>query len=66
MSRAPLTAAEIVNHPEFKTVTWNLKPSAKGEVNVAEGRGGPIKIAYEVHGTGPLHLVVHVPFSSSS
>lgn len=66
MSRAPLTAAEIVHHPEFATVTWDLKPSAKGEINVAEGRGGPIKIAYEVHGTGPLHLVVHAPLLSSS
>jgi len=59
--RAPLTAAELIEHPEFQTVTWDLKPSAKGDVNVAVGRGGPIKIAYEVHGNGPIHLVVHCP-----
>ena len=25
---------------------------------VAAGRGGPIKVAYEVHGNGPIHLMV--------
>ncbi|KAI9816458.1 MAG: hypothetical protein M1827_001590 [Pycnora praestabilis] len=56
-TRAPLTAAELVQHPEFEHVTWDLKPAQKGKVEVAKGRGGPFDIAYEVHGTGPLHLV---------
>ena len=53
-----LTAAEVVEHPAFNTVIWDLKPTKKGRCAVAHGRGGPIEIAYEIHGTGPIHLVV--------
>ena len=53
-----LTAAEIVAHPAFNTVIWPLKPNDKGTCAVAHGRGGPIDIAYEIHGTGPIRLVV--------
>lgn len=56
---APLTAAELIAHPEFKNVTWDLPPTKKGKAAVAEGRGGPIQIAYEVHGRGPKCLVVY-------
>ena len=56
--RAPLTAAEIVQHPEYEHVTWDLTPSKKGKVAVANGRGGPVNIAYEVHGRGSIHIVV--------
>lgn len=54
----PLTAAEVVEHPAFSTVIWDLKPTKKGRCAVAHGRGGPIDIAYEIHGTGPVRLVV--------
>ena len=54
----PLTAAEIVEHPAFNTVKWQLKPTKKGKCPAARGRGGPFEIAYEIHGTGPIHLVV--------
>lgn len=47
-----------MNHSEFEHVTWALKPAKKGKVAVAKGRGGPIQISYEVHGTGPVKLVV--------
>ena len=57
-SRPPLTAAELVVHPAFKTVTWDLLPTKYGKVPVAQGRGGPIRISYEVHGTGNICLVV--------
>ena len=57
--RAPLTAAELSRHPEFDQVVWDLKPAKKGKVTVAEGRwGGPININYEIHGNGPVLLVV--------
>lgn len=56
--RPPLTAAELLKHPEYEHVTWDLKPAQKGKVAVAEGRGGPIQISYEVHGNGPTKLVV--------
>ena len=53
-----LTAKEILAHPEFGKVPWEGKPTKEGFVDVANGRGGPISIAYEVHGTGPNKLVV--------
>ena len=55
---APLTAAELIAHPEYKNVTWDLPPTKKGKVAVADGRGGPVQLAYEVHGRGPKCLVV--------
>jgi len=34
------------------------QPTLKGKAAVAKNRsGGPIQLAYEVHGTGPIHLV---------
>ena len=56
--RSPLSAVDIVTHPEFEHVTWPLKPAEKGKFAVAKGRGGPIQISYEIHGTGPMKLVV--------
>ena len=53
-----LTAEEIVKHPEFEHVVWDLKPAKKGKAVVAEERGGPIRIAYEIHGNGSTKLVV--------
>ncbi|KAF6222721.1 hypothetical protein HO133_000768 [Letharia lupina] len=54
----PLSAAELVKHPEFQHVTWALDPAKKGKIAVAEGRGGPIQISYQIHGNGPTKLVV--------
>ena len=54
----PLTAAEVVQHPGFEHVIWNLPPTKKAKFGVAKGRGGPLNIAYEVHGKGPVHVVV--------
>ena len=54
----PLTAAEVRSHPEFPHVLWDLKPSKKGTARVAKNRGGPINIAYEIHGHGKIRLVV--------
>lgn len=53
----PLTAAEILAHPEYPHTQWDLKPTSAGRVEVAAGRGGPFKLAYEVHGHGPRHIV---------
>ena len=43
-------------------MTWPLKPAEKGKVAVAKRRGGPIQISYEIHGTGPMKLVVGLQF----
>jgi hypothetical protein len=56
--RPPLTVAEIVRHPEFKNAIWNLPATRHGRASVAQGRGGPLEIAYEIHGQGQVKLVV--------
>lgn len=56
----PLTIEEILAHPAFPTVLEFHTPDRQGNAPVAIDRaGGPMAIAYEVHGTGPVHLVVH-------
>lgn len=55
---APLTIEELLEHPEYNHTVWHLKPEKQGKVAVANDRGGPINIAYEVHGHGDRHLVV--------
>lgn len=57
-SRAPLTVAEILKHSQFGHTTLDLQARSKGKVQVAKGRGGPLNIAYEVHGNGPRHMIV--------
>lgn len=54
----PLTAAEVLAHPEYPHTHWDLKPDQKDKVEVAKGRGGPLKIAYEIHGHGPSRIIV--------
>jgi hypothetical protein len=54
----PLTAAEVQAHPEFPYITWDLKPQSKGTLPVAKNRGGPLDIAWEVHGEGENKMVV--------
>nr|POE88340.1 hypothetical protein CFP56_11569 [Quercus suber] len=53
-----LTADELQAHPEYPHVNWDLTAERKGRVEVAKGRGGPLKISYEVHGRGSKKLVV--------
>jgi hypothetical protein len=55
----PLKAAEIISHPAFDTVEWNLPPTKEGYAEIAKGRaGGPFKLYYEIHGQGGVKLVV--------
>jgi len=54
----PLTAVEIQSHPEYPHAYWDLKATKKDAIDVAGGRGGPLKLAYEVHGHGPRKMVV--------
>jgi hypothetical protein len=59
------TVAETLNHPSFPTAIWNLSPTRSGTLPVAEGRGGPLNISWEVHGSGPVKLLVgHVSIIS--
>jgi hypothetical protein len=63
---APMTAEQLQQHPEYKHTVWDLNPSKKGKVPVANGRGGPINLAYQVHGSGDRHLVVSLLYIWSS
>ena len=53
-----LNINEIQEHPEYPHVNWVLAPRVKAKLDVAEGRGGPFKISYEIHGHGPKKLIV--------
>ena len=56
----PLTASELQAHPAWKAgLKWHLPPTKEGKCEVAKGRsGGPLKLHYEIHGTGPTKIVV--------
>ena len=58
MVRSPLTVAELLDHPLFGRTSLELEPRDRGKVAVAQNRGGPLFISYEIHGNGPRHLVV--------
>lgn len=49
---------ETLKHPAYPGTIWNLLPHQKGKLAAAKGRGGPFNIAWEVHGTGPIKIVV--------
>ena len=53
----PLTAAQVQKHPEYPHVQWDLKPDKREKIDVAAGRGGPFKLAYELHGHGPNKII---------
>jgi len=56
-----LPLEEVRVHPAWSTVIELQTPNRQGATLVAKNRsGGPINIAYEVHGTGPIHLVVRI------
>lgn len=52
-----MNVEELQKHPEFPHTIWDLKPEKQGKAAVAKDRGGPLDIAYEVHGHGDRHLV---------
>ena len=53
-----LSVEQVKAHPEFPYTNWDLKPEKKERIDVASGRGGPFKIAYELHGKGTKNIVV--------
>ncbi|CCF37210.1 hypothetical protein CH063_08602, partial [Colletotrichum higginsianum] len=59
MSRTPVfpSAEETMKHPSYPSVIWNLEPDRKGKCPVAQGRGGPLNIAWEIHGHGPSKII---------
>lgn len=51
------TVAETLKHPAFPTAIWRLEPDREGLAPVAEGRGGPFNISWQIHGAGPIKLI---------
>ncbi|KAI0517096.1 Alpha/Beta hydrolase protein [Xylaria bambusicola] len=49
---------EVVKTDAFPTAVWQLEPHRDGMLPVAAGRGGPFNIHWEVHGEGPVKLVL--------
>ncbi|KAI2604342.1 alpha/beta-hydrolase [Hypoxylon fragiforme] len=49
---------EVANSPAFPTALWQLEPHQTGLLPVATARGGPFKISWEVHGDGPIKLIL--------
>ncbi|KAI2463488.1 alpha/beta-hydrolase [Annulohypoxylon bovei var. microspora] len=49
---------DVAKSPAFPTAMWQLEPHQAGLLPVAIGRGGPIDISWEVHGDGPVKLIL--------
>ncbi|KAI0536086.1 Alpha/Beta hydrolase protein [Xylaria digitata] len=49
---------EVVKTDAFPTAIWQLEPHREGMLPVAAGRGGPLNIHWEIHGDGPIRLVL--------
>ncbi|OTB02930.1 hypothetical protein M426DRAFT_322175 [Hypoxylon sp. CI-4A] len=52
------SAEDVVKNPAFPTAMWQLEPHQSGVLPVAAGRGGPFNVAWEVHGDGPIKLIL--------
>lgn len=52
------TVADTLRHPAYPSAVWDLEPTRSGLLPVAEGRGGPFNIHWEVHGEGPIQLAL--------
>ncbi|KAH7018379.1 Alpha/Beta hydrolase protein [Microdochium trichocladiopsis] len=50
--------AEIRKSPAFHTAIWDLVPHQSGLLPVAKDRGGVLKVAWEVHGEGPIKVLL--------
>ncbi|KAI0378813.1 alpha/beta-hydrolase [Hypomontagnella monticulosa] len=49
---------QVSKSPAFPTAIWKLQPHQSGLLPVAANRGGPLKISWEVHGEGPIKLIL--------
>ncbi|KAM5355207.1 hypothetical protein ACJ41O_001853 [Fusarium nematophilum] len=56
--RAFPSAEETLKHPAYPGTVWALEPHQKGKLAAAKDRGGPVGIAWEIHGDGPIKLVL--------
>ncbi|KAK8069469.1 hypothetical protein PG994_006085 [Apiospora phragmitis] len=52
------TIAQITRHPAFETAVWKLRPHQSGLLPVGATRGGPYNISWEIHGNGPIKVML--------
>ncbi|KAI5467576.1 Alpha/Beta hydrolase protein [Mariannaea sp. PMI_226] len=52
------SAEETIKHEAYPGTLWALEPHSHGKLDVAKGRGGPVGIAWEIHGSGPTKLAL--------
>lgn len=50
----------VPKSPAFPTAIWRLQPHQYGLLPVAAERGGPLNISWEIHGEGPIKLIVSI------
>ncbi|OAA62251.1 glycylpeptide N-tetradecanoyltransferase [Cordyceps fumosorosea ARSEF 2679] len=62
--RAP-SLDETLNHPAFPGAKWSLIPDSQGKATVAKDRSGPIDIAWQIHGHGPVKIVLIMGLAAS-
>lgn len=58
------TVRETHRHLPCPDAIWNLQPTRHGLLPVATRRGGPLKISWEIHGEGPIQIVVRAESTS--
>ncbi|KAI0390607.1 Alpha/Beta hydrolase protein [Xylariaceae sp. FL0594] len=60
MTRVPTfpSCNEVTKSEAFPTAIWRLDPEKEGMLAVAAGRGGPFNLHWEVHGHGPVKLIL--------
>jgi hypothetical protein len=49
---------ETAMHPAYPTAIWQFEPHQKGKLATTLLRGSPVNIAWEIHGDGPIKLMV--------
>ncbi|KAK7931606.1 glycylpeptide N-tetradecanoyltransferase [Apiospora marii] len=52
------TVAQITRHPAFETAVWKLRPHQSGLLPVGATRGGPHNVSWEIHGNGPIKMML--------
>lgn len=56
-----MTSEELKEHPEYPHLIWPLKAKVESKLTVGANpprRGGPVNIYYQLHGNGPLKIVL--------
>ncbi|KAM3539746.1 hypothetical protein ARSEF1564_007319 [Beauveria bassiana] len=56
---------ETLNHPAYPGAKWDLIPDSQGKASVAKDRSGPIDIAWQIHGHGPIKIVLIMGLAAS-